>query len=108
MIIHKNKRCHLLNSNNIRTKMGVGIVKILLLIVLTLGLVLILGYHKLTFGFLVFDGRNSETDEVAVEFNFKRLSRGGFTPHPPDPPQEKTPSLFDENTEKPFYNRCKL
>jgi hypothetical protein len=33
-------------------KMGVGLVKVLLLVVLVLGVVLISGYHKLTFGFL--------------------------------------------------------
>ena len=73
--------------------MGVGIVKILLLIVLSLGLVLILGYHRLTFGFLHLKNE-SKVDEV--QFNFKR---GGITPKPGS-------SLFDDEPEdEPFFNR---
>lgn len=66
--------------------MAMGLVKVLLFIVLLLGLVLILGYHKLTFGFLIVDdpaGRKDSSlrlEDTSVFFNFRR---GGFTPPSP-------------------------
>ena len=72
-------------------------VKILLLIVLVLGLVLILGYHHLTFGFLVFENRSGDS-RSDVQFNFKRQ---GFTSPPLVQQQE---SLFDE-PEDVMHNR---
>ena len=76
--------------------MGVSIVKILLLIVLSLGLVLILGYHRLTFGFLHLKNE-SKVDEV--QFNFKR---GSAT----QKPAPSVSSLFDDEPEdEPFFNR---
>ena len=80
--------------------MSVCMVKILLLIVLLLGLVLILGYHHLTFGFLVFENRSGDSrpDEVNVQFNFKRQ---GFKSPPLVAKQE---SLFDE-PEDIMHNR---
>lgn len=78
--------------------MGVGIVKILLLIVLLLGLVLILGYHQLTFE-SVNNGNtdNRDLSESKVQFNFRR---SGFTSSPaPD-----SPSLFADK-DSPVFNR---
>ena len=76
-------------------EMGVGLVKILLLIVLLLGLVLILGYHQLTFE--SGNTENRDSGESKVQFNFRR---SGFTSSPaPD-----SPSLFADK-DSPVFNR---